>query len=96
MEGVWGYDDQVALVVPDSTIFGSWVLVTLDTPTINQIINVIKESEIDELLASLNGSRMSYLLACHWAELSIRSEAAAATQTVDPTNLNKAVKMTKK
>ena len=49
VEGGWGYDeDQVALVIPDSTCFGSWVSVTLGTPTINQIINVIKESEINE------------------------------------------------
>ena len=54
VEGVWGYDkDQVALVIPDSTIFGSQVPVTLGTPTINQIINMIKESEIDELLTFL-------------------------------------------
>ena len=65
MEGVWGYDeDQVALVVPDSTIYGSQVLVTLGTLTINQIINVIKESEINELLASVTGSRMGQQLAC--------------------------------
>ena len=51
-EGVWGYNkDQVALVIPDSTIFGSQELVTLGTPTINWIINVIKKSEINEWLA---------------------------------------------
>ena len=45
MEGVQGYnEDQVALAVPDSTVFGSQVPVTLGTPTINQIINVIEES----------------------------------------------------
>ena len=45
-----GFDeDQVALVVPDSTAFGSRVMVTLGTPTINQIVNIIKENEIDEL-----------------------------------------------
>ena len=65
--------DQVALVIPDSTAFGSWVPVTLGTLTINHIINVIKESE---LLASLNGLRISHLLACHQAELSITSEMA--------------------
>ena len=65
VEGVWGYDkDQVALVIPDSTVFGSQVLVTHGTPTINQFIKVIKESEIDELLTSLNGSRIAWLLAC--------------------------------
>ena len=43
VEGVWGYDeDQVALVIPDSTIFGPWVPVILGTLTINQTINVIK------------------------------------------------------
>ena len=66
MEGVSGYDeDQVALDEPDSTTFGSEVLVILNTPTINRIINVIKEIEIDELSASLNGLRMAQLLACH-------------------------------
>ena len=41
--------------------FGSQVPVIWDILTINQIINVIKESEIDELSISLNGSRISYL-----------------------------------
>ena len=50
VEGVKGYNkDQVALVVPDSTAFGLRVPVTLGTPTINQIVNIIKEGEIDEL-----------------------------------------------
>ena len=90
MEEVWGYDgDQVALVIPDSTAFGSRVLVTLGTPTINQIINMIKDSKTDELLASLNGSRISHLLACCWAELS-------TNETVDLTDLNKAVKRIKR
>ena len=65
VEGVLGYNkDQVALVIPDSTGFGSQVPVTLGTPTINWIINVIKESEINELSISLNGSRIAQLLAC--------------------------------
>ena len=47
VEGVWGYDkDQVALVVPNSTVFDSWVPVTLCTPIINQIINIIKETKL--------------------------------------------------
>ena len=84
----------MALVIPDSTIFGSQVPVTLGTLTINHIINMIKESEIDELLASLNGLRIAWLLACQWAEHLIQSEAAA-NQTVDLTYLKEAVKMTK-
>ena len=65
VEVVQGYDnDQVAVGIPDCTVFGSQVPVTLHTPTINQIINVIKESEINDLSASLNGLRMAWLLAC--------------------------------
>ena len=95
VEGVWGYNkDQVVLVIPDSTIFGSQVLVTLGTPTINPIINMIKESEINELSASLNGSRMAQLLAYQQAELSIQGEATIH-QTVDLTNSKEMVKMTK-
>ena len=63
---MWGIDeDQVVLVVTDPTEFGSWVPVTLGTLTMYQIISMITESEIDELSVTLNGSRISYLLACH-------------------------------
>ena len=58
VEWVKGYnEDLVALVIPDLTTFG--------TPNINQIVNVIKESKIDELSVSLSGSRISHLLAGH-------------------------------
>ena len=85
VEGVRGYDeDQVALVKSDSTTFGSWVLVILGTPTINRIINVIKESEIDELSVSLNGSRIAQLLACHQAELSDKVMLLLLQQLIPP------------
>ena len=96
VEWVWGYDeDQVALVIPDSTIFGSQEAVTQGTTTINQIINVIKESEIDELSVSLNRLKIAWLMACQWAELSIQRETTT-NQTGDLINLKEAVKMTKK
>ena len=80
VEGLWGYDeDQVALVIPDSTIFESRVLVTLGTPTINWIINVIKESEINELSASLNGLRLAQLLAHKQVELLIKGKATGGS-----------------
>ena len=56
---------------------------------------MIKESEIDKLLVSLNGSRIAQLLACQQAELLIQRETVT-NQTVDPTNFNEAVKKTKK
>ena len=96
MEGVRGYDkDQVALVEPDSTTFGSHIPVILGTPTINRTIDVIKEIKIDELSTSLNGSRIAQLLSCHKAELAVKSNATVPP-TGDPTNLNKVVKTTKR
>ena len=96
LKGVWGYnEDQVALVIPDSTTFGSQVMVTLGMLTINWIINVIKESKIDELSASLNGSRIFCLLACCQAEPSV-GRKTAANQTMDLTDLNEAVRALKK
>ena len=96
VEGVWAYiKDQVAQVVPDSTGFGSQVPVTLGTPTINQIINVIKESEIGELSVSLSGSRIAWLLVCWQAELLIKKEATMH-ETVDLTDLKEVVNVTKK
>ena len=95
VEGVKGYDkDQVAFVVPDSTAFRSRVPVILGTPTINQIMNVIKESERDELSVSLNGSRISILLARCQVELTIKNNTTAKP-IPDPTDLNEAVKTTK-
>ena len=78
VEGEQGCDeDQMALVTPDSTVFGSQVPLTLGAPAINCIINVMKESKIDELVASLNGLRIAWLLACHREELLVQNEAAA-------------------
>ena len=90
-----GYnEDQVALVIPDSTTFGSRVLVTLGTPTTNQIMNIIKESKIDELSVSLNGSEISHLLAGHQVELSIKNNTTTSL-IPDLTDMNKAVKTMK-
>ena len=66
VEGMRGYnEDQVALVIPDSTTFRFRILVTLGTPTINQNVNMIKDSEIDRLSVPLNVLRIFCLLARH-------------------------------
>ena len=63
VEGVQGYDDdKVALVIPNPTNFGSRVPVALGTLTINQIINVIKESYRDKLLVSLKWDKSIQLV----------------------------------
>ena len=94
--GVQGYnEDQVALLVPNSTGFGSQALVTLGTPTIIWITNMIKGSKINELSVSQNELRIALLLACQQAGLSIQKEIVT-NQEVDLTDLSRAVKMTKK
>ena len=57
-------------------------------------MNIIKESEIDELSVSLNGLRISYLLAGSQVELSLKNDATASP-IPDPTDLNEAMKRTK-
>ena len=70
--------------------FGTRVPGILGTPTINQIMNVIKDSEIDELPVL----RISCLLAGCQAELSLKNNTTARP-IPDPTDLNEAVKMMK-
>ncbi len=63
VEGVAGYDeDQVALVTPDSTEFGKRVPIILGTPTIDRVLQVVKEGEIDKLATPWASTRMSHLL----------------------------------
>ena len=46
VDGVQGYDeDQIALVIPDLSNFAAQIPVILGTPTISQVINVMKEVE---------------------------------------------------
>ena len=55
VDGVWGYDeDQITLVIPDLSNFASRIQVILGTPTISQVINVMKQAEV-------------YALATPWA-----------------------------
>ena len=50
MDGVQGYDeDQIALVILDTSNFAARVAVILGTPTISCVVNVMKEKEIDAL-----------------------------------------------
>ena len=50
VDGVQGYDeDQIALVILDLSNFAAPIPVILGTPTISNIINVMKETEINAL-----------------------------------------------
>ena len=64
VDGVWGYDeDQIALVIPDFSNFVTRVPIILGTPTIGQVINVMREAEMDALAMPRVNVRAAHLLA---------------------------------
>ena len=63
VDGVQGYDeDQIALVILDLSNFVAQIPVMLGTPTISQVINVIKKEEIDTLVMPWANARVAHLL----------------------------------
>ena len=64
--GGWslGYDeDQIALVIPDFSNFVTRIPVILGTPTIGQVINMMREAEMDALATLWVNVRAAHLLA---------------------------------
>ena len=63
-EGVWGYDeDQIALIIPDFLSLAMRVPIILGTPTIGQVVNMMKEAEMDALAMPWANARVAHLLA---------------------------------
>ena len=63
VNGVQGYDeDQIALVILDFSNFAAQIPIILGTPTISQVINVMKESEIDALAMLRANARVAHFL----------------------------------
>ena len=66
IDGVWGYDeDQIALVILDLSNFVARVLVIFGTHTIGQVVNVMKEVEMDALAMPWVNARVAHLLLVH-------------------------------
>ena len=64
VDGVWGYDeDQIALVILDFSNFATRVPVMLRTPTIGQLVKVMREVEMDALAIPWANARAAHLLA---------------------------------
>ena len=64
VDGVWGYDeDQIALVILDFSNFATRVPIILGTPTIGQVIKVMREAEMDALAMPWANARAAHLLA---------------------------------
>ena len=66
VDGVQGYDeDQIPLVILDFSNFAARIPVILGTPTISQVINVMKEVEVDALVMPWANARVAHLLSVH-------------------------------
>ena len=66
VDRVQGYDkDQITLVILDFSNFAAQIQVILGTPTISQIINVMKEVEVDALTTPWVNARVANLLSVH-------------------------------
>ena len=66
VDRVQGYDkDQIALVILDLSNFAAQIPVILGTPTISQVVNVMKEAEIDVLAMPWANARVVHLLSVH-------------------------------
>ena len=63
VDRVQGYDeDQIALVIPDPSTFVVCIPVILGTPTISQVVNMMKEAEVDALVMLWVNARAAHLL----------------------------------
>ena len=66
VDRVQGYDgDQIALVFPNLSNFAAWIPVILGTSTIGQIINMMKEAEVDAFMMLWANARVAHLLSVH-------------------------------
>ena len=64
VDGVWGPDeDQIALIILDFSNFAIRVPIILGTPTIGQVVNMMREVEMDALAMPWANARAAHLLA---------------------------------
>ena len=64
VDGVWGYaEDQIALIILDFSNFAVRVPIILGSPTIRQVVNIMREMEVDALAMPWANARAAHLLA---------------------------------
>ena len=100
VEGVPEYDeDQVAFVVDDNTTFSWQVPVVLGTPTINCVVAVMKESNLNNAPMEWQASKTSYELVNGFLmrRLHLEPEGGFPTNTgKNPIDLDKTISLTSK
>ena len=98
IEGIPSYDEeQVALVVDDSSYFARKVPVILGTPTLHRVVKYMKESEMESAPPEWNNVRLGYeihnRLYSHRANYKPDSPFPTNTNE-DPTDLDELVRLT--
>ena len=100
VEGGPEYDeDQVAFVVDDNTTFSWRVPVVLGTPTINRVVAVMKESNLNNASTEWQASKTSYELVNGFLmrRLHLEPEGGFPTNTGEnPVDLDETVSLTSK
>ena len=99
VEGVPEYDeDQVAFVVDDNTTFSWRVPVVLGTPTINRVVAVMKESNLNNAPMEWQASKTSYELANGFLmrKLHLELEGFPTNTGKNPIDLDETVSLTSK
>ena len=92
---VKGYnEDQIAIVMDDPGMKDCPVI--LGTPTIFQVMEVIKESEISKLAVSWASSRVSWLMRGVHARMSQLTVDDVTNKSVAPLSVDKVVRMSHK
>ena len=72
VDRVQGYDeDQIAIVILDLSNFVALVLVILGTPTISQVVNMMKEVEMDALAMLWANAMAAHLLVCKMTPMEV-------------------------
>ena len=92
---VQGYDEDQIAIVMDNPGMTEW-LVILGTPTIYQVMEVIKESEISELAVPWASSRVSWLMRDIQVRLSQVVVNDVANKPISPLNVDEVVRVASK
>ena len=81
-------EDQIALVIPDFSNFVARVPVILGRPTIGQVVNVMRETEMDALATPWANARAAHLLAvCRMMPMEVGDDQEEKFDTNDSNSL---------
>ena len=99
IEGIPSYDEQVALVIEDSSSFSKKVPVLLGMPTLHRVIRSMKESEMEQLPMAWQQIKTAYEITNNIPvfKTSVDPDAMFSTNTgADPIDIDEVITLTEK